>query len=410
MGRVKRALLLSLVLALSSLALASQAADAKRPKSKRHPAKAPATLALQSQTFQMSGADTDSRLTVACVGKKSLPYSGGMFGDPVGTDGAGVYPHSFERLGVQRGWHVSPILFAGSQRNPTRSVTLQVLCGPRLGPVSSPRSTVFVRPGESQTAVASCPPGNKLFTGGFQRTNFNSEGGAYVTESRMASDGSWQVSGSASGLFGGELTAIAYCLRARGPLVGEVSAETPLPPLKSATATTPGCPFGSIMVGGGFSTSPAGSTLIASAYFDPAGGWSTTGFNRFGPSATLVSRGYCMAAAAIRRRTQMRHGIRGPTEKSVQAPPELDTALKVAISERVNRDGCYPNPAELVAYLLAGGVQARIAGSTAEVQVPGVVYVLLDGASCDRVLLATRVLNNVVVLDSATGEVRLLQR
>jgi hypothetical protein len=403
---VKRALLLSLLLILSGVALASQAAGAKAPKMKGKTRVPPMTML--SQTFQMSGADTQTRLTIPCVRKMSLPYSGGMFGDPIGTDGGGIYPHSYERLGVQRGWHVSPVLFAASQRNPTGSVTLQVLCGPRLGPVSSPRSTAFVRPGESQTTVATCPPGNRLFTGGFQRTNFTSEGGTYVTESRAVGDRSWQVSGSASGLFGGELTAIAYCLRARGPLVGEVAAETPLPPHKSATATTPGCPPGSVLIAGGFSTSPAGSALVASAYFDPQGGWTTTAFNRFGPSAALVSRGLCMGARTIKRRARMRHGVRGPTEKSVQAPAHLDSALKVAISERVSREGCYPSPAELAAHLHAKGIHAQVAGSTAEVQHPGVVYVLTDGASCERVLLATRVGNDVVVLDSATGEVRLL--
>jgi hypothetical protein len=97
-----------------------------------------------------------------------------------------------------------------------------VVCGPRLGPVSSPHTTVFVGPGQNQTAVATCPRGNRIFAGGFQRTNFTSDGGAYVTESRAASDRSWQVSGSAFGGFGGELTAIAYCLRSRAPLLSEV--------------------------------------------------------------------------------------------------------------------------------------------------------------------------------------------
>ena len=155
-----------------------------------------------------------------CPGKKALPYSGGMLTDPLGPNGEGVYPHSYERLGVQRGWHVTPVLYAPTlQRSVSRSVTLQVVCGPRLGPVSSPHSTVFVAPGETRTATATCPRGNRLLAGGFQRTNFVTRGGNYVTESRAASDRSWQVSGSAFGNFGGELTAIAYCLKSGGPLV-----------------------------------------------------------------------------------------------------------------------------------------------------------------------------------------------
>ena len=52
-------------------------------------------LTLQSQSYQLNGADTKQRLTVRCPGKKALPYSGGMYTDPLGADGEGVYPHSY---------------------------------------------------------------------------------------------------------------------------------------------------------------------------------------------------------------------------------------------------------------------------------------------------------------------------
>src|SRR5262245_53568749 len=300
-------------------------------------------LTLQSRTYQLSGADTKQRLTVECPGKRALPYSGGMVTDPLGPDGEGVYPHSYERLGVQRGWHVTPVLYTPTvQRSVSRSVTLQVVCGPRLGPVSSPHSTVFVAPGETRTAVATCPRGNRLLAGGFQRTNFVTRGGNYVTESRAASDRSWQVSGGAFGTFGGELTAIAYCLRSRGPLVSEVSSEALLPLESSATATTPGCPPGSTMVAGGFATSPSGPALVSSAHFNPDGSWSATAFNQFGPYATLSAHGYCMSLGMLKRRQNMRHGTRKPHERSIKAPPILDKALKVAISERISTHGHSP--------------------------------------------------------------------
>src|SRR5690349_5891063 len=306
-------------------------------------------LTLQSQTYQLSGADTKQRLTVRCPGKRALPYSGGMVTDPLGPDGEGVYPHSYERLGVQRGWHVTPVLYTPTvQRSVSRSVTLQVVCGPRLGPVSSPHSTVFVAPGQTRTATATCPSGNHLLAGGFQRTNFVTRGGNYVTESRAASDRSWQVSGSAFGNFGGELTAIAYCLKSGGPLVTEVDSQTSLPVEESATTTTPACPAGSSMVGGGFSTSPTGPALVSSAYFDPSGGWSATAFNEFGPTATLSAHGYCMTNSMIKRRARMRHGTRASHERTIRAPAILDKALKVAISERVSNNGCFPSPGGLV--------------------------------------------------------------
>ena len=358
-------------------------------------------MTLQSQTYQLSGADAKERLTVRCPGKKSLPISGGMLTDPVGPDGEGVYPHSYERLGVQRGWHVTPVLYRGSG---SRSVTLQVVCGARLGPVSSPHSTAFVGPGETRTAVATCPRGNRLLAGGFQRTNFVTRGGNYVTESRAASDRSWQVSGSAFGSFGGELTAIAYCLRSGGPLVSEVSSQTSLPHDETATTTTPACPPGSSMVAGGFSTSPSGPALVSSAYFNPDGSWSATAFNEFGPDAMLSGHGYCMTNAMIKRRQKMRQGTRAPHDRSIKAPPVLDNALKIAISERVSNNGCFPAPGGLVEELRANKIRARQAANPRSVSA-SMVNVLADQASCDRVRLAVRRGGDVIVLDSATGEV-----
>jgi hypothetical protein len=358
-------------------------------------------VSVQSQTYVMSGTDAKERLTVRCPGKKKLPYSGGMHTDPVGEDGEGIYPHSYERLGVQRGWHVTPVLYGGSD---SRSVTLQVVCGPRLGPVSSPHSTVFVSPGQTRTATAACPRGNRLLAGGFQRTNFVTRGGNYVTESRAISDRAWQVSGSAFGNFGGELTAIAYCLRSRAPLISEVQSDSVLPFDESATATTPACPPRSVMVGGGFHTSPTGAALVSSAHFNGDGSWSSTAYNEFGPDAALSAHGYCMSRKLIKRRQKMRHGTRASHERSIVAPPVLDRALKVAISERISNHGCYPSPAGLVAALQDNKIPARQASSPRAVG-GGAVHVLTDQASCDRVRLAVRRGGAVIVLDSATGEV-----
>src|SRR3954464_15278099 len=121
-------------------------------------------LTLQSQTYQLSGADTKQRLTVRCPGKRSLPYSGGMVTDPLGSDGEGVYPHSYERLGVQRGWHVAALLYDPDHRSTQpRNVTLQVTCGPRLGHVTPPHKTKYVKPGQTKTVVATCPGRRHLF-------------------------------------------------------------------------------------------------------------------------------------------------------------------------------------------------------------------------------------------------------
>jgi hypothetical protein len=389
---LRRTSVLALALAASFLAAAFLATSA-------------GALTLANQTYQLSGVDTKQRLTVRCPGKRALPLSGGMLTDPLGPNGEGVYPHSYERLGVQRGWHVTPVLYSPTQqRSVSRSVTLQVVCGPRLGPVSSPHNTVFVSPGQTRTATATCPKGNRLLAGGFQRTNFVTRGGNYVTESRAASDRSWQVSGGAFGNFGGELTAIAYCLKSGGPLISEVDSQTELPVGESATTTTPACSPGSSMVGGGFSTTPSGPALVSSAYFNNDGSWAATAYNEFGPDATLSAQAYCMTNTMIKRRARMRHGTRASHERTIKAPPILGKALKVAISERVSNNGCFPSPGGLVEALRANKIAARQASGPRAVG-GGIVNVLTDQASCERVRLAVRRGGDVIVLDSATGEV-----
>ena len=112
---------------------------------------------------------------------------------PPTAGGEGIYPHSYERLGVQRGWHVTAVLYDPDHRSTqARTVTLQVTCGPRIGHVTPPHRTKYVKPGQTKTVVATCPGRRHLFSGGFQRTDFISQGGNYVTESRAISDKSWR--------------------------------------------------------------------------------------------------------------------------------------------------------------------------------------------------------------------------
>ena len=102
--------------------------------------------------------------------------------------------------------------------------------------------------------TARCPKGQFLVSGGFQRTNFRSDGGDYITESRMASKKSWTVTGSAYGTGQGELTAIAYCARMSKPKLTEVaSCPAPIAANQLASTTTPSCPKGKRLVAGGFS-------------------------------------------------------------------------------------------------------------------------------------------------------------
>jgi hypothetical protein len=248
---------------------------------------------LVTRTFQMTDADEKRRLVVRCPGKKS-PYGGGMRSTPSpSADGEGVYPHSYERLGVQQGYHVTAVLFDPSRASTTpRTVTLQVLCARKGKHVTPPHTTKFIAPGETKTFQATCPGRRHLFGGGFQRTDFISRGGDYATESQAISSKTWQVTGSAFGQFGGELTAIAYCRRSKKPLISEVTASTLVPPSQFASVTTPPCPRGR-PVFGGFSSSPPTALFLADGFINPDRTWSGSAFNFFGPAATLTAHAYC---------------------------------------------------------------------------------------------------------------------
>jgi hypothetical protein len=246
------------------------------------------------KAFELNGANAKRRLTTRCPGHL-VPLGGGMIASPApDPDGEGVYPHSYERLGVQHGYHSTVVLFDPSPGSTTkRRVILQVACAHKQKHVTPPHTTVYVSPGQTKTAVATCPGNRRLFGGGFQRTDFTARGGDYITESRAISDKSWSVTGRAFGGFGGELTAIAYCWHSGKPLLTEVSASTTAGSGQFATATTPSCPRGHIVFGG-FSTSPDGSALFTNGFFTGTGGWSASAMNQFGPAATVTAYGYCL--------------------------------------------------------------------------------------------------------------------
>jgi hypothetical protein len=256
-------------------------------------AQASKSVTYAKKTFGLTRADQKRRLTVTCPGRL-IPLGGGMMSDPPASDGEGIYPHSYERLGVQHGFHSTVVLFDPSPGSTqTRRVTLQVACARKGKHVTPPHRTVNIAPGQTRTAVATCPGRRFLFGGGFQRTDFLTHGGDFVTASRAISPKSWSVTGHAFGAFGGQITAIAYCRRAKNPLLTEVSASTDLEPGKFATAVTPSCPVGRLVFGG-FSGSPAGSTLLTNGFINDNGSWQASGYNFFGPASTVTAYGYCL--------------------------------------------------------------------------------------------------------------------
>jgi hypothetical protein len=218
-----------------------------------------------------------------------------------GPDGEGIYPHSFERLGAQRGFHVSAVLYDATHGSTTpRNITIQAVCARGQIPQNpTPHKTVFIKPGETKSATARCPKGQQLITGGFQRTNFASDGGNYVIESHAVGTNAWRVTGSAftgtEFTGGGELTAIAYCVKKRGPILSEV-ASTPVAVAQgaNAAATTPPCPGNLRLTTTGFALDSR-NAFYAGNSVNSGNTTTANAFGYFGP-ATLTAYGYCQRA------------------------------------------------------------------------------------------------------------------
>jgi hypothetical protein len=263
----------------------------------------PRGVNIVAKTFKMSAPDQLTRMEVLCQGG-NYPIGGGMSVNlPPGPDGEGVYPHSYERLGAQRGFHISNVLYDASHASTTlRNVTIQAVCARGLIPQNpTPHKTVFMKPGETKTATARCPKGQFLITGGFQRTNFASDGGNYITESRADGPNAWRVTGSAftgsEFTGGGELTAIAYCVKHRGPILTEVpSMPVPVPANANATTTTPSCPAGLTLTTTGFSLGDSRNAFYAGSSLNADGTTTANAFGYFGPVDSLTAYGYCLSA------------------------------------------------------------------------------------------------------------------
>jgi hypothetical protein len=256
-------------------------------------------LTLATRSFQVTKPDTAPRLETLCPGGR-FPVGGGIStSPPTGPDGEGIYPHSYERLGAQKGWHVSVVFLDPSRSSTTpRNVTVQALCGLGVIPATpTPHTTVYLRPGETKSTTARCPSGQSLVSGGFQRTDFRSDGGDYITESRAAGTNAWTVSGHAYGAGSGELTAIAYCARMGRPKLTEVaSSPAPVAAGESASTTTPACPSGTRLVTGGFSSGGSTNALFAQGTINPDNTWTASSYGFFGAAPGLTAYGYCWPA------------------------------------------------------------------------------------------------------------------
>jgi hypothetical protein len=253
------------------------------------------SITTATKTFSVSKDHRRLRFEARCPGGR-LPLGGGMsYTPPLGADGEGIYPHSYERLGAQRGWHITAWLFAGNEGTVSpHQLRIQAVCGRGLSPYSAPHKTVFVKPGETKSATARCPGGQKLMSGGFQRTDFLGDGGNWITESKAVGSNKWTVRARAHGDYGGELTAIAYCAASKKPLLTQVEGSSPPFALgEIATATTPECPGKKVLTSGGFSFNGGNDAWFAGGSMN-GDTFSAQAFGKFGGAPSLTAYGYCL--------------------------------------------------------------------------------------------------------------------
>jgi hypothetical protein len=252
-----------------------------------------AGLRVNSKSFRLSQADSAVRYEAICPSGK-FPYGGGLRTDPAPANGEGVYPNSYERLGVSRGYHINGTLVSLAGGQPAaRTLTVQVVCGSKPGKITPPHRTVFVQPGETRTLTMNCTGNRVLLGGGYQRTTGTSKDGNIITESRAVSSKAWRVTAHGQGGFGGELTGFAYCVRSKRPVLEEASATATVDTGGTGTPTTPGCPKGQRLAFGGFKAPDDGSVTYLGGYFTSTGGWTATAYNA-GAAATLTAYGYCL--------------------------------------------------------------------------------------------------------------------
>jgi hypothetical protein len=286
-GRLIAAMLLAVA---ATAALVASGAAGKKDK-----VRSPGKLVVATQGFTLDQVDDRTRMTVICPGSKE-PYGGGLFtSPPASPDGQGVYPNSYERLGQQGGYHITAALINPAKTTVVpRSITLQVVCGKKIGPVSDPHVVEQLGPGDGpKTLIAKCPKKQTLIGGGYQRSNGVSNAGVVTTESHRTSARTWQVAASNIGGFAGEAVSIGYCVRSKKPIISEVSASVTIATGTTDTAATPPCPAGRQLLFSGFSTPPNGDIRFLGEGFNRAGGTSATGHNS-GPPATLTAYSYCV--------------------------------------------------------------------------------------------------------------------
>jgi hypothetical protein len=281
------------------LLLGVASADAKKKHKK--PKSPPVTTVSATKT---TSAD-NQQVTVTATCPPGLIAVGGGFQSPPVLDAGSPTDLSLvyeSRRAGDGAWQVSAVREDSGSQGPDLPVTAVVDCRStklagkkhgvkkavaakkkkkkKLRIIEASAPAVAAGGDEAQAqATATCPGKTKALGGGFSTSPTPVAGEPvafpYIWSNHRTSPTTWFAAISNDGTVERTLTSYAYC--AAGLKIAETTASVALPPsgaITSTAATTPPCPEGKALLGGGFDNTPATkhTSLSLLTEFDPANG------------------------------------------------------------------------------------------------------------------------------------------
>jgi hypothetical protein len=256
-------------------------------------------IVTRSKTDSVANPGGKASATVGCPGGKRR-VSGGFATNVEPVDG----PIMLRSQGGRRAWRAGARVFALIGEN--YRVTSFVYCARHAPHESTEKDSATIAHGERKRAIAVCPRGTRVISGGFV-TAFDGvpyQGNIIDTSRRIGSRKWVTVAGHTSNGPPEELTSIAYC--GDSPRLSEASKTTRVDdttPVAPATAT---CPRGTRAVSGGFKSKALPDTTFTAAALPRASklsgkrGWKAVGVQPgvggTGLSFDWTAYAYCAAA------------------------------------------------------------------------------------------------------------------
>lgn len=299
------------------LLLGAATADAKKkPKSP------PLTAASTTKT---TSSDNQQLTVTAQCPSGLIAVGGGFLSPPVldagtPTDLALVYE---SRRAGDGAWQVSAVREDEGSAGPDLPLTAIVDCrstklpgNKHAGKAAAAKkkkklrvieaSAPAVAPGQDgaqASATATCPGKTKALGGGFSSSptpSAISPGSAfpYFWSNHRTSPTTWGAAISNVGSTARTVTSYVYCVA--GLKIAETTAGVPLPAsgptVASATATSPSCPKGKALLGGGFNNTPAspgGAIALLTGSSPVHGSWEIGTLNLFNIPGAISAYAYC---------------------------------------------------------------------------------------------------------------------